>query len=117
MSTDPTILAALKAERDRLQAIVDDARKTLADTENNLQAIKRAAAILAGGVSNDRPNGVGRPPISDDQIKQANRMLRDGVPPKQVAEAIGVHVQTIYAKQHGGYLFHPKRSPKASASA
>jgi DNA invertase Pin-like site-specific DNA recombinase len=66
----------------------------LAEFEKNLVRDRTIAGLQA---ARKRGRVGGRPrSVSDEKLAAAKRLLRDGTPPKDVAETIGVSVPTLY---------------------
>jgi DNA invertase Pin-like site-specific DNA recombinase len=66
----------------------------LAEFEKNLVRDRTLAGLQA---ARKRGRIGGRPrTMSDDKLRTAKRLLRDGTPPRDVAEIIGVSVPTLY---------------------
>jgi DNA invertase Pin-like site-specific DNA recombinase len=66
----------------------------LAEFEKNVIRDRTVAGLQA---ARKRGRVGGRPrSMSDEKLRAAKRLLRDGTPPKDVAEIIGISVPTLY---------------------
>jgi hypothetical protein len=106
---DP-IIAALHAERDRLAAIVAEARAVVADAQPKLAAIERALTAYNGGIRRQvSRSGWSRATTPPEKVAEIDALLRSGKRPADVARATGVNINTIDGMRRAGRVYRASK--------